>query len=82
MSNATLNSHEWNGYNNIIEALNIPHDLRPGTMIYFFARLPSKQESQFPITTDGGESNKPLIFVLRFSEVSCPLSNIKTPGVE
>ena len=71
MSDATLSSHEWNGYNNVIEALNIPHDLTPGTKVYIFGRRATQEESQFVITADGAESNKPLIFALEYSTVGC-----------
>jgi hypothetical protein len=74
MKDSTLSSHEWHGYDNVIEALNIPDNLwQPGQNVYFFARQPTKDERFFPVTADGDESNKPLIFVLEISATRCPV---------
>ena len=72
MKDSTLSTHEWNGFDNVIEALNIPHELDSGEIIYFFARPASEDESTFTVLTDGDESNKPIIFILEFSSTRCP----------
>jgi hypothetical protein len=72
MKEPTFSSHEWHGFENVVEALNLPYDLKPGEKIYFFARLASENESTFPVSSDGDESSKPIIFVLEFSSVKCP----------
>jgi hypothetical protein len=65
-------THEWQGYPNVVEALNIPHDLTPGDTIYLRARPATASEKNFPVTADGNESDKPVIWVEAYSEVDCP----------
>lgn len=66
MTESVFSSHQWRGYGNVIEALNIPHHLyEPGKRIYFTARFATEEEKVFPITADGDESAKPLVYVLK-----------------
>lgn len=72
METPGLSTHEWNGFQHVVEALNIPRDFWvPGQKLYFTAR-PATREEQGPVTADGNESVKPLIFVITFSTVDCP----------
>jgi hypothetical protein len=72
MNDSIFSSHEWNGFHNVVEALNVPLDLTPGETIYFFGRPATESESSFAISADGDESNKPIIFVSQFSLLKCP----------
>lgn len=72
MQTSALSTHEWHGFQHVIEALNIPEDFWvPGQKIYFTAR-PGTEEERGYITIDGGESDKPIIFVITFSTIECP----------
>ncbi|MEX2232551.1 MAG: hypothetical protein WD824_10345 [Cyclobacteriaceae bacterium] len=69
-----LSTHEWNGFKNVVEALNIPGNLKqPGLKLYFFSRPPTQNEKIYIITADGDESAKPLIYVIAISSVTCPV---------
>ncbi len=73
MDTPSFGSHRWRGYKNVIEALNIPHELyQPGQRIFFRARQATEEEKSFPITADGDESEKPIVYVLAVSAVGCP----------
>lgn len=73
MKDSTFGSHEWNGYDNVVEVLNVPVDLTPGKKIYIFGRLATESERSFSVSADGDESNKPVIIVLKFSSMQCPI---------
>ncbi len=76
MQETTFSTHNWQGYDNVIEALNIPHELyQTGEKIYFNARSATQEEQIFPISADGDESNKPIVFVSKVSSIKCPTSN-------
>ena len=73
METSTLSTHEWNGFQHVIEALNIPRDFWVrGQKIYFTARPATKEERLYFVSADGDESAKPIIFVKNFSTIECP----------
>lgn len=65
-------THQWRGYNNVVEALNLKIDYSSGTKIYFKARTATEQEKMYPITADGDESAKPIIYMTAVSTELCP----------
>lgn len=72
MESSVLSTHEWRGFQHVIEALNIPRDFWvPGQKLYFSAR-PGTDEERGYGSADGHESAKPIIFVTAFSTVECP----------
>lgn len=76
MEETTFSTHQWRGYQNVIEALNIPHELyQNGEKIYFTGRIATQEEQIFSISADGRESNKPIVFVANVSLVNCPAAN-------
>jgi len=73
MFESDFSNHTWRGNRHVVEALNIPGDYwTPGKTIYFDARPATNTEKDFPVTSDGDESAKPIIFVLQFSFNACP----------
>lgn len=72
VNSTAFGSHEWGGYQNVVEALNLGFDFAPGSKIYFQARPATEQERSYPVTADGNESAKPVIFVTAVSTESCP----------
>jgi hypothetical protein len=64
--------HEWRGYKNVVEALNLERTYLPGTKIYFKARPAVESEKLYIVTADGDESAKPIIWVTKVSNVGCP----------
>ena len=73
METSALSTHEWKGFQHVIEALNIPRDFWvPGQKIYFTARPGTAEEKGYIISADGDESAKPIIFVIAFSNIKCP----------
>ena len=73
MKDSRLSDHNWNGFDNVVEALNIPETLGvSGKTIYFFARPATDNEKWFAVSADGAESAKPIIFVLEVSSYKCP----------
>ena len=76
MEEPTFSTHQWRGYENVIEALNISDGLyQTGEKIYFTARTATNEEQSFPMSADGDESDKPMVFVLKVSATKCPISN-------
>lgn len=72
METSALSTHEWKGFQHVIEALNIPRDFWvPGQKIYFTARPGTADEKGY-ISADGDESAKPIMFVIAFSTLECP----------
>ena len=72
MESSALSTHEWRGFQHVIEALNIPRDFWvPGQKLYFSARPGTDEEIGYR-SSDGDESAKPIIFVTAFSTVECP----------
>lgn len=68
-----FSNHTWNNYNHVVEALNITDSLWiPGESIYFNARFATDEEKIYPISADGDESAKPIIYILSFSFSKCP----------
>lgn len=73
LENSELSNHEWNGFENVVEALNVPDSLwRPGEKFYFEGRAATEEEKIYMITADGDESAKPVIFLTSISHDSCP----------
>jgi len=73
MDEPALSTHEWNGFKNVVEALNIPDSLRQsGKKVFLISRWPTESERYYVRTDDGDESAKPLIFVLAISTAKCP----------
>lgn len=73
MFESDFSNHIWHDYNHVVEALNIPRDQwTPGKTIYFIARNITDEEKSFIITADGDESEKPIIYVLKYSFNGCP----------
>lgn len=76
MTDSTLSTHNWRGFKNVVEALNISVDLyKPGEKIYFIARRATEHEQFFVITADGDESEKPIVFVEQVSKTKCAITN-------
>ena len=74
MEDATFSNYKGRGFKNVIEAVNISHDLyKPGDKIYFTARRATKEEQVFAISADGDESEKPIVFVEWVSTTMCSL---------
>ncbi|WP_207420742.1 hypothetical protein [Desertivirga brevis] len=65
-------THEWRDYKNVVEALNLKSGYNAGTKIYFKARAATDQEKIYPITADGDESAKPIIYITSASSETCP----------
>jgi hypothetical protein len=78
MQDKTYGTHEWRGYQNVVEVLNImPQDFAPNTVIYFKARPATKEEKENHIVTaDGDESDKPLIVAQNPSTTPCETSHM------
>ena len=75
MTDSSFSTHRWRGHNNVIEAINIPADIyKPGEKIYFTARRASTCEQTFAISTDGDESEKPVVFVEQVSTTKCTVN--------
>jgi hypothetical protein len=73
MEDITFSTHQWRGYQNVIEALNVPLDAyKTGEKIYFTDRTATHDEQVFPISADGDESNKPIVYLLEISSINCP----------
>ena len=78
METSALSTHEWKGFQHVIEALNIPRDFWvPGQKIYFTARPGTAEEVGGPRSADGVQSLEPEIFVIAFSTTDCPDDSIK-----
>ena len=72
LNSTEFGAHQWRGYNNVVEALNLNLVYPIGSKIYFKARAATDQEKMFIITADGDESAKPIIYVTVVSTESCP----------
>jgi hypothetical protein len=71
MEETTFGTHEWRGHHNVIEALDVPFDAyQTGEKVYFTARPATHDEQAFPISADGDESNKPILYVLEISSIN------------
>jgi hypothetical protein len=75
MEKSTFSSHQWRGYNNVVEVLNLDMNLAPNTTIYFNARLATEDEKIFAISSDGDESAKPIILASNTSTNPCNLNS-------
>lgn len=64
--------HQWRGYNNVVEAINLKFNYSAGTRIYFKARASTNEEKMYIITADGDESAKPRIYITGVSTQMCP----------
>jgi hypothetical protein len=74
MKEPTFSTHQWRGYEHVIEALNISDGLHhTGEKIYFTARMATNEEQIFPMSADGDESDKSIVFVLDVSSITCPI---------
>jgi hypothetical protein len=73
MESNELSNHQWRGYNNVVEALNISAPVN--STVYFTARLATESEKNYPVSADGDESAKPIIMVTNFSTISCSALN-------
>lgn len=68
MRNSTFSKHQWQGFPNVVEALNVPDSLKQsGKHLFFSARVATQEERVFIITADGDESVKPIIVVTKVS---------------
>ena len=73
MNDSDLSTHEWNGFKNVIEALNVPDSLwQDGKKVFLICRQPTESEKVYPISSDGDESAKPIVYVLKISTIKCP----------
>lgn len=73
LNDTDLSTHEWKGFENVVEALNMPDSLwQIGKKVFLFARPATKSERAYPVSADGDESAKPIIFVLKISTTKCP----------
>lgn len=62
----------WKEYKNVVEVLNIPEDLKvEGATLYFSSREATTEE-QGPVTADGDETIKRVLYGLEFSATECP----------
>lgn len=72
MDDSSFGAHSWHSASNVVEALNVPDSLWvEGMRLYFIARPATETEKSFLISADGDESDKPLIFVTKFSRNDC-----------
>lgn len=75
MTDSSFSTHRWQGHNNVVEAINIPVDLyTAGDRVYFNARPATTREQTFAISTDGDESEKPVVFVEQVSTTKCAIN--------
>lgn len=66
------NTVHWKGHKNIVEVLNIPLDMsEEGTTIYFTSRIATTVE-QGPISADGDEGIKLVLYGKEFNKNVCP----------
>lgn len=76
MDDPFLSTHEWKGFKNVVEALNVPDSLwQNGKKVFLICRQPTESERNYPISSNGNESAKPLIFVLKISTTKCPTND-------
>lgn len=62
----------WKGKKHVIELLNIPVELKkPGSKFYFTSRIATANDKG-PITADGDESIKLVLFGEKFDQSTCP----------
>lgn len=73
MNETDLSTHEWKGFKNVVEALNFPDSLwQSGKKVFLICRQPTESEKIYPISADGDESAKPIVFVLKIATSKCP----------
>lgn len=65
-------SVKWQGHKNVIEVLNIPVEYSSSGTTFYFKSRNSNSSEQGPITADGDESIKLVLFGEVFSKIQCP----------